>query len=148
MKSILCKVCNRPISCTNGTYNFRFHFSVKHPNVKVPYGFEKVTFTQSQSRSVKRGLKKLSSNDKVQCKYCRKMITSGNLKRHLSEVHGLKKIDCPSKDCTFGAKRLIALRQHWIRQHPTLRFPEIRSGSIFTYQTALSLGNTNQENVS
>lgn len=141
--SILCDVCNKPIMAKQ-KHHFKRHFWRIHPNIKVSYGLGNEMATKIKTQPVMQ----LPENKKVRCKYCCKMFSSGNLNRHISEVHSLKRINCPWKNCTFSAKRVTGLREHWKKKHSNLRFPEIRKRSIFIYQTTLTSNNNNQEDVS
>lgn len=157
MNSILCDVCNKPICCRPGKDNFRRHFCIMHPNVQISYGLgyrmtkttkrkpmTKYSIKFKQSKKVIKTKKAIAAK-KVECKYCNTVLTSGSFMRHLSEVHSLNKILCPLKDCTFGAKRVSRLREHWNKEHPCLRFPEIRMRYVFTYPTVIATTSSNTE---
>lgn len=160
MNSILCDVCNKPVS--SRLDHFRLHFQRMHPSVKISYGLGngmakiirrkpmgKISITSKQSKkNIK--VKKAIVAKKEECKYCNTVLSSGNLMRHISEVHSLNKILCPLKDCTFDAKRVSKLREHWNKEHTSFRFPEIRMRYVFTYPIAIATtsSNTDQEIVS
>lgn len=150
MNSILCDICNKPICSRFGKSEFRRHFRRMHPSVQISHGLEnRMTNTIKRKPMTKYSIKYKQSK-KVQCNYCNTVLLSGNLMRHLSELHSLNKILCPLKDCTFGAKRVNKLREHWNKKHTCLRFPEIRMRYVFTYPVAIATtsNNNDEKNVS
>lgn len=62
-----------------------------------------------------------------------------------TDIHKSEKLICPLKECTYESKQLVELREHWNKMHSSFRFPEIKSGSGFTYKT--NSNNTNQDDV-
>lgn len=130
-RAILCDLCNKPISCAD-RFQFQRHFHRMHSMTNVSYGLG------DSKRKIK----------KVRCKFCDKMIFLIYLRHHLLKIHKIKTVHCPLRNCTYITSKVETVRLHWNQEHTTLRFPEIRTDSIFTYQPALTSNHIYQKDVS
>lgn len=140
-RSILCEICKKPIY-SNDRKDFRRHFQRMHPNVKVPHG---LGFYVDKKDNKRKAIKIPSKNNrnkkasikgkKKRCEYCGKILLARNYNRHLSGVHRAGRIKCPLKVCEYTAKRVNTVRHHWSKEHPSLRFPDIRIGTFIYKRT-------------
>lgn len=133
---VLCFLCKKPISVkkgSGGSSNYRKHFRLIHPHVKMTLSQHPKTEPSTQ------GIQKIAQPsqkhfvEKKRCKICGMQFT--NLSRHIMEVHTKKRILCPLISCDFKSKRLEQIRRHWKSAHQNFRFPEIAQNSGFTYKT-------------